>query len=353
LKRQSIYLLLAISMISCGEEESDESKRFETLKNIDTGNFDQAITSLSNCKEVKGFTEEECLLNRGMSYFGKAGYDLIEMGEELYTTYIDENLSDNERDNEVLSILIDKFENEDISKGVEDYKSFLALNNKDNSICTRLQFDDLLDFEQQACLAINPMLLLEVLDGDVEDGNEKPVDIEDLIFINNSLSGIAPNFNSNDLAKIMNGEELSEESQKELWATNCMIIPENCSQFNLYEPEFIKTEGNLTHWKIEGEDGSSLLRITDLNEKLVLIDDINGVLQARLSEKGVQETFNSEVIYKMNYDKEFLTSIALSIDLRKDISSEEKVQNFKTDVCGSSSCEITDENLINYLTDIE
>jgi len=57
--------------------DSQESRRYEILQNIDNGNFNDALSDLNDCN---GFTNDECHLNRGMAYFGLAGYDIIQIG---------------------------------------------------------------------------------------------------------------------------------------------------------------------------------------------------------------------------------------------------------------------------------
>jgi hypothetical protein len=346
-KRNSLLILLALSTASCGNEDSAESNRFETLQAIDDGDFDVAISNLSNCEKAKGFTEEECLVNRGMSYFGKAGYDLIAMGEDLYLDLIDKTITDDERDIKILGTILDRFNGENIQNGIYDYKSLLSLYDMNETSCTKNLFETFTNNQQQSCLAINPILLLEILDEDSKTSNEKSVDLEDLIFINNSVTGIVPSIDSENMAKILNGDEVSDEVQDQLWASTCMIIPDLCSDFNFDEPELVKSEGNLDFWKIESENGT-IYRVTDENGNFVLVDyDENGSAIPRLSGE-IPKTLDSEIVSKLNNDEEFLTSIAISVDIGEG-SSEEKVADFKTEICGYSTCEITERNLIEYL----
>jgi hypothetical protein len=348
LKKKYLPFLIALSLASCENSDSAEANRFETLQAIDNGNFDLALKNLSDCKNSSGFSEEECLVNRGMTYFGKAGYDLIEIGEDLYLDLIDDEISDDERDIKILGTILDRFEGDNIQKGIADYKSVLGLSDLNETSCTKELFNSFSDLVQQSCLAINPILLLETLDENSKTSNEKSVDLEDLVFINSSVSGVVPKIDGENIAKILNGGEISTEIQDELWASTCMIIPDSCTNFNFGEPELISSEGNLSLWKIETENGF-IYRATDVNGNFVLVDELNGTIIPRFN-GGTPQTLDSEVVSKLNNDDEFLTSIAVAIDIGEG-SSEEKIDDFKTEICGSSNCLITERNLIEYLND--
>ena len=88
----SNIFLIIILLASCGgydslgisDNSSKEAKRYEVLRALDRGDYDYVISALEEDPTYGGaFTEEEGKLNLAAAYLGKAGYDYVEIVNEL------------------------------------------------------------------------------------------------------------------------------------------------------------------------------------------------------------------------------------------------------------------------------
>jgi len=361
-------LILSISLLlfSGCKKETDKSKRYEVLKLLDNGDFNKALKELGDCNKNQSFTEDECHLNRGMAYFGLAGYDITSIGEELYSIYINHQLSKKEQSKKITSILFNRFKGVNIGLGIREYKKALYLNDKSEANCNSFQFKNLEVYSQQACIALNPVLLLEVIDGTTSDNHS--VDLEELLDIDKSVRGIIPDISNDEMASVLNGDidNLSDNSKNELDATQCVIDNTQCYSLNMRQPIQIGTYEDLKIFKVSKFDNSfTTLKLVDRYGSVVLIEE--GVYiydnnescskkdYLKFNEKHLcfpkptKDTLTSKVVEKLNSDDSFRNSLGTMLAVGdKEKSGDEKVDDLMNDICGSPNCTATDKELIEY-----
>lgn len=361
------FIFLIIFIFSGCEIDTDESSRYEVLQLIDKGEFNSALNKLGDCANSDGFSEEECYLNRGVSYFGLAGYDITSIGEDLYRAYTG-NLNEEEKSVEIISMLFKRFKGLNMSYGIISYKKALNLNNINATYCTSLNFETLTKYQQQACISINPILLLEVIDGpNSSQDNILSVDLEDLILIDKSIRGVTPNISDEDMALLLvgNGDNISDNSKNELDATNCLIDKSSCYKNGFLIPENVNNYLDNSIWKISKQNHSfTTLKLTNEFGSVLLVKEGNYITNN--SEKcsineyekydGIcfpepvenNESLTSTLVDKFNNDDDFKNSVALILNIdEKD--SDEKVDNLMIDICDSDDCQVTEKNLLEYL----
>jgi hypothetical protein len=356
-----IFSILPLLFISC-ETDTDSSKKHEILQAIDDGNFQKALNELNGCEVESYFTSEECQINRGMTYFGLAGYDIVSIGEELYRAYVDDTLSEDERDTEIMTIVFEKLKDPNALLGVQEFKKALGSAGYSEDICIYNIFLSLPTLMQQSCSAINPTLLLESLDTDVYITNNYSVDLENLISLEESIQGVVPTIETRDLVEMLNGDEVSEENKNELDASTCLISPNVCSSLGFSEPSCFEEKYKELEICLLQKGDFQTLRLRDSIGSLVLVEDsyithydtvcytpdyLNGTCFPKPVDG--EQTLLTEVVDKLNEDDSYLNSIAIFSDVDDTENSEEKVEEFKSDICGYKDCEVTEDNLIDYL----
>jgi hypothetical protein len=356
-------LLLTITLLfsNCGEE-SNESKRYDVLTLLDSGDFSSALNKIGDCETNSFFeSKSECYLNRGMAYFGLANYDITSVGEDIYSIYIDKSLDDENRTREIMTLIFNKFKGLNMSLGLKEYKKVLYFYEENQSICTSVNFETLNDYSQQACIAINPVLLLNVINDDKSDN--AIVDLEDLIELENSIRGVFPDLTDRELIDILNGDRdsLSTSSQSELEFSLCLISDSNCDGIDKSQ---VSTFENFNIWKLSNEEYTSL-KLTDSFGSITLLE--NGIYidhnRTACSKEEYQKydgecfpkpkdldsnstsSLTSTLVDKLNNDSDFTNSLDSILSVGDDTQTSEDVI---ADICGYSDCKVTEENLIQY-----
>jgi hypothetical protein len=180
LKLIIFFIIFIISTLIFGcQEESNEKFRTSTLYLLDKGKFKKALENLRDCR---GFLAEECYLNRGLAYYGLANYNLDSLGIELYSNYF----SDNYQESILTSIFLRTEKSNFLELGVVEFKKVIDNN---ISLCISKYLYSIPKLQKQACLSLNPILLLEnsKLDLNIEI-NDKPADLGEIIDIKKRLN---------------------------------------------------------------------------------------------------------------------------------------------------------------------
>jgi hypothetical protein len=361
-----IFLLSMLFLFSACENETDESKRYEIFTLLDNGDFNTAIEKLNSCEENSFFSESECLLNRGMAYFGLAGYDITSIGEEIYRVYVEKEINDEERSRQIMTLVFKRFKGFNISLALENYRKVLYINGELESSCTSLKFKSLSEYVQQACISINPVLLLEVIDDETINVENYLVDLGDLVDFEKSIRGTLPTLTDRELVDILNGDtsNLSTSSQNELDASLCATIDESCEASGFQKIKISNFE-DLDIWKIS--NGSyTTLKLTDVTGSVVLVETdkyIDHEREVCLEESYFKfdgdcfpkpqnldnpTTLTTEIADKLNYDEDFQNSLGVILNVGDDTStSDEKVNEFISEIKDGDNF-ITDDNLIEY-----
>jgi hypothetical protein len=359
LKQMSINIGLFIFLSGC-EISSSESNRYDVLKNIDQGNFQDALSDLKNCN---GFSYDECHLNRGMAYFGLAGYDLIQIGDELYRAYSNKNLSSNEKDLKISSIILNKFSSIYIDFAIQEYIAVLENNGENETMCNSQNFQNLSTNGQQSCLAINPVLLLQTIDTtDHNSSDAISVNLRDIYLINSNLKNIILGIRSDEVASVLIGNgEISTQTTNELDAIACLstnicqdIIKTKLGNYNNADI-WLMSRNNYISIKLTDVFGSIILlddnKSIDKNGNNCIINNFDGECfnQPILDEKGNFKTITSTLVNELN-NNSTRNSLAMFSDIgNSKIDSETKVSNYFYEICGSTKCIVTEQNLIEYL----
>jgi|SaaInl8_200m_RNA_FD_contig_31_720118_length_3154_multi_10_in_0_out_0_2 hypothetical protein len=90
----SLVLGASLLFIGCGvDKETDEAKKFEVSRSIDSGDFEKAIILLKD--GCAGYSDRDCNLNLGAALYGQAGVDIIGLVQEL--TKINNNIDEKKK----------------------------------------------------------------------------------------------------------------------------------------------------------------------------------------------------------------------------------------------------------------
>ena len=360
----AIFLIPIFLFLSC-EKDGDKEKEYEVSQLLDKGQFRKALEKLGDCSS-SAWTKEECYTNRGAAYYGLAGYDITNMGEALYRIYTS-NISSTQKNIEMTAQILSTFQGEYITLGVAEYHKVLNLYGLSDKDCNSKEFKRLPTFPQQACIAINPVLLVTVIDN--KFSNPYSANIKDLAEIHDAVKGVVPNISDEEMASVLNGkvENISPDTENELDATSCVITPSTCSDFGMSEPELYGKYENLNIYKISKIDGSfTTLKLVDERNSVVLVKPDSYIYEDNSScskeeyekfdrnhlcfPQPTDETLTSKGVEQLNSDDDFKTSVASMIYIGDDTkSSEVKKNKLMTEICGYPNCEASESDVIKYL----
>lgn len=402
----SLFAIVSAGLLftACGES-SDEAKSYDIQMWLDSGDNQQVLNALGDCGSYIGLAKEECYLNVGAAYFAIANFDMLSLAQEF--SNIDDTLSDNNKSKEFNKIVFKKLDDDNLKKGLEFYTKIVDDN---SSVCNEKDYDSLSKNKKQACLSINPLLLSNIID-DNNDSNKSEigVSIEQIIEFKDVLQDAVPELKGEDLISIIDGDDLSSEDDANnngtLDSVEATSIVLGKINYGVNSNYIKNTQTNVyTNTKLSGVDyynlqfansnsknyyrltqvisGTSPILYTTLttipntvcdinNTKTTgTIDGITHLPCVKLKDDGNVTSFNDSVVNILNNDN-LINSIALASESEDDTKTdEEKISNFKTDICnitGTASlsnnglCEvdssgnitITQEALINYMNEIK
>jgi hypothetical protein len=388
----AILLFLAFATNSCEDENNENSQSYDVLRYMDQGEYQKAIDLMeeNNCSDLI-FDEEECQLNLGACYYGLAGYDLISLGREIIIAKSDES------DSKILQTIMKKFINKNMTTGLNKYTFVLS---GYESKCNGEKFQELTHNKKQACLATNPILLMEYIESDVNKSTST-ISIENLIKLQENTNGIFQSLSeeelSEELAKAISGE-VSESMSSELEINQCATNSYKTGDFNqtacdnnestLFKlPEFFGSisynQQNINILKFEQENSSYIFKLlvaidennTSQGSTIVLTSETEFIDLAHNSCENISSscfpkylvdenqellTLRNTTIKDLNEDEDFFTSIALTVKATdSDKTEEEKKEEFKNDICdsvptGSSSltkCEYDENGSVSEISE--
>ena len=380
-----IALAIAISILFTGcDKDSQEADAYDIEKALDEGNYEKVLSSLGDCSQFSGQEQKDCFLNVGAAYFGKAQFDLISMAQEI--SQIDDTLTSDKKSKEFNKIVFNKLDDENLKKGLDKYKIVVDGN---DSVCNNKNYDSLGLKEKSACIAINPLLLSELLgdDKNTNDDNksENSVSLAQIIEFKDVLKDAVPELKSEDLVTIIDGgENLStdvdanqnnildsmEASDYALkvfafnksWDGNDTVS----SDYNtsvIYTNDELKDK-NITLAKItisKNSNSNSFYRLIeytdDFNTTLTTVPNTVCNAKNTITDGTINKTtilpcvkintdkngtkkassLNDSVVNILNNDN-LLSSIALASESEDDAKTDDKkIEEFKADLCGANS----------------
>ena len=394
---------IALLFTAC-EKDSDEAKEYKIQLALDSGDNDKVIELLGDCSSFSGSAKNDCFLNLGAAYFGKAKFDIISLSKEI--SKIDDSLSDDDQSKEFKKIIFEKLDNKNLQKGINQYKNLLIDNN--SSVCNPKSYDEnLTAIQKQACVSINPLLLSDIIDDDDNNKSKSTtsVSIEQIIQFKDVLQNAVPELKSSELIAIMDGDDnLSSDvdanennildsieatdyvlkiANGNLWNGDAGVsnsdmktnvyINTKLANVNYYEITVSNaTNTNVYHrltQKIENSSTFTLLTtIPELScddNNTQISGDINGTTVlpcVKLKEDGNITSLNDSVVNILNNDS-LLNSIALASESEDDATSDEnKIKDFKNDICdipegtqasttNKGLCEVDDNGKITITQD--
>ena len=368
-----IAIAIGLSILFTGcDQDSKEANAYDIEKALDEGNYEKVLSELGDCSQYSGQKKKDCYLNVGAAYFGKANFDLISMAQEI--SKIDDDLDSDAKSKEFNKIVFDKLDDENLKKGLDKYKIVVDGN---DSICNNKNYDSLTLQEKSACIAINPLLLSELLDED-DDANksENSVSLAQIIEFKDVLKDAVPELVAEDMISIISGDELGTKDdrnnnnvldkveatqyvlkslQNNTWTTDDNISKDS-NNSNIYGETTNLTSVNYYKIKISGTTGinyfhrltqeiSNTGNFTTLTTEVDKVCDntntyttgtINGTTIlpcVKLKDSGQVTSLNDSVVNVLNNDN-LLNSIALSSESEDDSKTDnDKIKEFKNNIC--------------------
>jgi hypothetical protein len=379
----SCVLLLSGCGGTIGDKDTDEAKKYEVAMALDSADYDKAIELLE--KDCAGYDYEECQLNLGSAYLGKAGMDIISLGKDLVK--IDGNETDNPlleqqyedwRDTQTMTVLFDIITDDAIAQGAKVYKRLLDQN---GSECNGVDYETLTTIQQNACIAVNPILLQEILSED-ENKTDVAVDIETISQFKDVLEAVIPDVTTADIVSIIDNSEVGDADDRNsnddvdnMEATECAITAYNDNgntafsgyaclspdtsvlAYNLNQIGFTTTNDTIYGIRVELASNTSYadINFTRLVKEITPTSGIYTTVTTSgyctvdgatctagdsgcypcpvINEDNTSESLADTVEDVLN-NETLLTSIALMSDSDEDTNSTEKIVNFKEDICG-------------------
>jgi hypothetical protein len=370
----SVVLLLTGCGGTIGDEDTDEARQYEAQMALDSGNYDRAIALLLD--GCAGYGYEACQLQLGSAYLGKAGMDIISLGKDLVRIDGNDSWTDAQKDTQTMTVLFDIIFDDSVAQAAAIYKNLLPL---DGAECNSVSYPLLTGVQKQACLAINPILLQELLaDDDTAQTETLPVDIATLAEFRDVLDAVIPGITTEEIVSILDDSDPDQSKDvnnntdiDSMEATECAITSYNDNNnsgfsayacltpdisvlaYDLNEADF--TDINETIYAVRVEVNSSTA-YADVNFTRLVTPVTAGVYTSVTTDgfcttagvtctqgdagcypcpvvtDGQLETLNTTVVDVLN-DDTLLTSIAVLSDSNDSLTSEEKVDNFTNDVC--------------------
>lgn len=390
-KKSFLPASLAMSLLfsgcgTFGDDSSDEAKKYEVSSAIDAGEYDKAITMLE--ADCAGFTYEECQLNLGAAYLGKAGMDVVSLGRELIKIDGNESTTDSQKEVQIMTTLFDIVFDDSMTAGTREYKKLLE--NNDSSVCNADDYVNLTSYQQQACIAINPILLQELM-ADEADTETLAVDMETIAQFKDVLNAVIPGITTAEIVTILN-TDTSADSEKDvnsngdldaMEATDCAMNAYSNNTFGnsctsdssvlgtdlgelsfsdinetIYGVDVVVESGTVTY-----SDASFTRLVTELDtgvyttvttegfcktDMTVCSEGDSGCYPCPVVVDGELQTLGVAVTDILNND-DLLTSIAIVSDSDTTKSSDEKVADLKTEMCGSADCTVDQDDLLDYM----
>jgi hypothetical protein len=359
-----VGIILSLSLTGCedGDKESAEAKTYEVSDYISQGEYQKALDLMDeNCSGLD-FTYDECQLNLGACYLGLNGYTITSLGQDVV-----ENSGDTVK---LMQALFKTFMGENVIIATEKFNKVLG---DQISNCSEAGFELLNKNQQQACLAINPLVLLSALD-DSDDGEKSSssISIQNLVKLNNAGSKLFKGLPegsdfSTEFATVMAGGEspiMETETDKHQCALNAFksgtfnasacasFIPTQLGDLDLSKfgitnfPDLGTIKAKILKMSEKATTGANqvLKSTTDINSyRIVLPLDENNLSKMTVilasdefvnlsgeacdpamtdncfpkpsiemeGENANLETLGNTILYDLNNDKEFLYSIAL------------------------------------------
>lgn len=376
----SFVLLLSGCGGTIGDKETDEAKQYEAQMALDQGDWNKAIAMLE--KDCAGYNYSDCQLNLGSAYMGKAGMDIIYLGENLIK--IDANsTTDAERDTQTMTLLFDIIFNEAVAQGAAIYKNLLPLSGAE---CNSVSYDLLTDTQKQACISVNPILLQELLaDDDTAQNETLSVDIETIAEFKDVLGAVIPGITTSEIVSILDDstpdatKDINNNSDIDsMEATDCAIKAYNVGGNTNFtdtncisgEPSVSATDlgtiafthadySGITIYGVDVNVSGAATSQADANFTRLVTETASAGIYTSVTtsgycgldgettctagsancypcpvvdEDGNLETLSGTVTDVLNNDA-LLTSIAIMSDSDETKTSDEKVTDFKEEVC--------------------
>jgi len=369
--------LIAILFLFSGcDNTSDESEVYEIRKLIDEGHFQAALDKIGDCNTSTIYSsQEECHIDRGAALYGLSGYDLLSVGKLIYEIYTDDSLDDTTKSAKITARLFASFQSDKMAIGVSEYKLALISKQKTSVVCNWLDYQYLSILEQQACISINPVLLLNVLDEGASAQNTISVDIYSAIAFNNAIQGIVP-ISNDDLGYMINNDfdNVSPETKDNWNAIKCLSDKATCYKNEFNRPKYLKSytnsEGKIFKiYLLKKNDNSfKTLKLTDAKGLIALLEnkkyittnseecsfeDYNQTLSGNNNPfcfpKPQNQTLTSELVDKINKNEDFKNSLALIATAGDTTDENAKINNVMTDICGYPNCKVSETDIIKYL----
>lgn len=403
MKKTLSISLLALSLIftGCSDENSDEANQYDAEYKIDKKDFSGALAILNdNCG---GYEAQECAMLKGAAYLGMSGYDFISIGQDMVTIDGDGTLSPDEKTSEINNVIFKTLFDDNMKTGIEYYKS--AFTGDHNAThCNGVDYDTLTTIEKDICLAINPILLQEIVGDDDTQKEQATVDLETIIAFKDVAEAAIPGLTTEELVNVISGGDLGDENDlningvpDELDATNCIVQAFNGSDLrtkcgdlsfhNILDTDatingttYRKVTMKLTNADLVTKDfyrlvttGAVKTTVTTTDNNITAdgnittcnyFDEDNCYPEPKKSENNETITLNDTVIDTLNNDT-LLSSIAvLSEDDNAPATDQAtKVEDLKIDICnegGTNLCEgstadgnltITQDAILDYMSE--
>lgn len=361
-----------------GDKTTDEAKKYEVAMALDKADYDKAIALLQ--KDCAGYSYAECQINLGSAYMGKAGMDIISLGSKLIIIDKNTTASDTQKDTQIMTVLFDIITDRSVALGAAEYKKVLP--DQNGSLCNSTYYASLSSYERQACIAINPILLQEITAKDTANQETLAVDISTIGQFKDVLSAVIPGITTSEIVSILGsgtldaGKDINNNGDIDsMEATDCAIKAYNAvgnSNFTDYnciggEPTVSATDlgtiafthadyssetiygidvnvsngsidSNFTRLVVETATAGVYTSVTTsgycaLDGTTACAEGSSGCYPCPVVDtNGNLETLSGTVTTVLNNDN-LLTSIALMSDSNTSKTSDQKVTDFKNDVC--------------------
>ena len=199
-------LSMGLLMTGCGgtfgDDGTDEAKQYEVAMAIDSGDYDKAIAMLE--ADCAGYAYEECQLNLGTAYLAKAGYDITTIGREMLSVDGNDLLTQDQKDRELTTIILSKMLDDSMAEGVDVLKNGLLDGN--TTQCTPQRYGAMTDIKKQGCLAVNPIMLKDLMsDEPLDAADDTVVSLEMIVAFADVAESLIPGMETEEFVAIVNG----------------------------------------------------------------------------------------------------------------------------------------------------
>lgn len=381
-------LVFALFFVSC--KDSQNAKEYDIQKALDKGNYDLVINALGDCSNKDTAAQKtQCYtslsnkqkMDLGAAYYGKSGFTLIDLATDL---------ADKQDSQSITRAVFKRLLDPNMQKGIDTYKQIMP--SASDESCNYTAYKTLSAEQKQACLALNPILLKDLINGSETTTSSVTVSLENIVKFNNVLKTASPELSADALVAVIAKGDLPEKDDvntnktpDSIEATICAVNKTRTCDAGISQDSYEKIFDTSTNTNLQDINLTKITvtsktdlpdaifyRLVKKDKATTFLTTVSTIEGKFCDEKAVVKNCSkisdtdkcypcpnigendkpkdlTNTVTTILQDEKLIESIALAQDSESSKTSTKKVEEFKTKVCGSKDCKIDQAKLLEYM----